>query len=361
MNIPLIRKRKPTDKKKSKSREWFDAALFAIVAASLIRGLFFEAYTIPTVSMEKSLLVGDYLFVSKLSYGARMPMTPIAVPLVHNEFLGIKSYLDKPQLPYYRLPGFGHVKSGDVVVFNWPADQGRPVDKKENYIKRCIGTPGLTLEIKNSQVFINGKAMENPPNLQKKYIFHNGGSPVDEQTYDKLQLDTPEQLQQTQELVYNLRESDRAALANYPGLKGIDPYMFEAGFLEPGIFGGETHKWNHDNFGPLKVPTKGETVTLTHENLPLYARIIGEFEGNKLVLDGDKVYINGKEATTYTFKMNYYFMMGDNRNKSYDSRYWGFVPEDHIVGKAVFIWMSMDAKGSFLSKIRWSRLFQGIH
>lgn len=375
-------------KKKSVIREWVDAAVFAIVAATIIRTFFFEAYTIPTGSMEGTMLVNDYLFVSKLAYGPRVPMTPLAVPLVHNTLplTGGKSYTEAVHWNYRRIPGFGHVKRNDVVVFNFPAgdtvitqfpDQDyykacrsegrdyiwnnfqiitRPVDKKENYIKRCVAVAGDVLEVKNGVVHINGKAAPLYPHSKLFHIVTTNGRPpgIDEN------VEYIKQFDQTH-FQYNLENEQVEQVRKAPNVVSVTPLTMPAGFVTPDPgdwcfpFDSANYKWNADNYGPLTIPKEGVTVSLTPQNIPLYRRIIKNYEGNTLEERDSTIIINGQAATSYTFKMNYYWMMGDNRHNSLDSRYWGFVPEDHIVGKAWFVWLSYGPKG-----IRWSRLLHGI-
>ena len=364
-----------TKKKKSAAREWTDAIIFAVIAATLIRTLFIEAYTIPTPSMERSLLVGDFLFVSKVNYGARTPMTPIAFPFAHHTMpiLGTKAYWDGIKLPYYRLPGLSEVKKGDVVVFNYPMEADspyfRPVDKRENYIKRCQGAPGDTLSLLNAQVYVNGKQAPNPPGAQTDYTVTTNGMDINPQVYADLNVSLYDNVGAP-----TMTKEAAAKLKSYSNVKSITPNYKPAGVADPlnPVFPAAYPKyklnpknkdfdWNVDNYGPIIIPKKGWTVKLDSLTLPVYGRAIEVYEGNKLKIENGKVFINDKEATSYTFKMNYYWMMGDNRHDSADSRYWGFVPEDHIVGKALFVWMSWDDNASFFSKIRWSRLFMGIH
>ncbi len=381
---------KPKKKRKPVWREWVDAALFAIVAATLIRTFLFEAYTIPTGSMEGTMLVNDYLFVSKLSFGPRIPMTPLAVPLVHNTlpFVGGKSYSESVQWKYHRIPGFGHIERNDVVVFNYPcgdtvmAEQPeadfyqacrvggrdniltkytiitRPVDKKENYIKRCIGLPGDVLEIKNARVYINGTPNVLYPHSKLNYLVHtNGKMPVVEDNIEMTYLIGNGQY------IYNLANDQVEMMKKAGNVTSVAPFIsFPAGVAPPDpgewVFPLDTanFKWNRDNFGPMTIPKEGVTVEINPKNIALYRRIIRNYEGNALEEKGGKIIINGKEATNYTFKMDYYWMMGDNRHNSLDSRYWGFVPIDHVVGKAWFVWLSYGEGG-----IRWKRLFHGIH
>lgn len=369
MNWKFWNKNKGPKKKKSATREWVDAIVFAVIAATLIRTFFIEAYTIPTPSMERSLLVGDFLFVSKVNYGPRVPMTPIAFPFAHHSMpiTNTKAYWDGWQVDYHRLPGFSDVKKGDVVVFNYPMEADsplyRPVDKRENYIKRCQGTPGDTLTIVNAQVYVNGKAAPNPPESQIDYTVTTNGMDLNPQVLEDLHISSYEG---------NASPTMTRAAANtlkgYSNVKAVTPNISPKGAVDYAVFPYDTHhqkdhrfQWNVDNFGPVIIPKKGWTVKLDSLTLPIYRRAITVYEGNKLEEIGNDILINGKKTDSYTFKMDYYWMMGDNRHDSLDSRFWGFVPEDHIVGKALFIWMSWDDTASFFSKLRWSRLFRGIH
>lgn len=352
---------------KSPAREWTEAILFAVVAATLIRTFFIEAYVIPTGSMESTLLVGDYLFVSKINYGPRIPMTPISFPFAQNimPLIGTRSYSDLIKLPYFRLPGFSNVKKGDVVVFNYPMEAdspfNRPVDKRENYIKRCQGTPGDTLSIINSQVYVNRKAMPNPLYAQPSYLVNTDGSPINPQVIKDLHIFIGRQTSATSYEMLMTRQS-AAALKGYSNIKLVTEYFEPRGIFNPEEFPHDPHlNWNVDNYGPIIVPKAGWTVKLDSLTFPVYRRAIQVYENNKLEIDGNDMVINGKKTATYTFKQNYYFMMGDNRHNSEDSRFWGFVPEDHIVGKALFIWMSTDSSSNFFSAIRWNRIFKGIH
>jgi signal peptidase I len=351
-------------KKKSATREWVDAIVFAVVAATFIRMFTIEAYTIPTSSMEKSLLIGDFLFVSKLSYGPRIPNTPLSFPFAHHTMpmtKNTKSYLDWIKWDYRRLPGFGKIKNNDVVVFNYPMEDFRPVDKRENYIKRCIAIPGDTLLIVDKQVYLNSKANENPPEMQFAYNVQTDGTGFNPKNLKKLDITEGSpitnlgewSLRMTKPVAEKVKEFDNVVSVEEANM-GKDVF---ADYIFPHT---PAYPWNVDNFGPLVIPKKGATVELTAKNLPIYERIITVYEGNELDTSTGKILINGKEATSYTFEMDYYFMMGDNRHNSADSRFWGFVPEDHIVGKAVFIWLSLDKNESFFKKIRWSRLFSFI-
>lgn len=369
---------KPTaPKKKSVIREWLDALIFAVIAATIIRTFFVEAYTIPTSSMEKSLLIGDYLFVSKMHYGARIPMTPLAFPFAHHTMPGTANtpaYLEWIKLGYHRLPGLQNIERNDVVVFNYPIESFRPVDKRENYIKRCVGVPGDTLEVINRQLRINGQDAFNPPNMQFEYAIKTNGTPIPKKT--QREIDITEISPTSKDFSFYeaaATAQSLAALKQLPNVTDIDTLLQERGVVTvplfpinvqpdgyPGPIRANNYMWNVDNFGPIWIPKKGATVPLSLDNIDLYARIIQDYENNKLKIDGDRILINGNEAKEYTFKMDYYFMMGDNRHNSADSRYWGFVPEDHIVGKAWLVWLSLDSHDSFPKNIRWNRLFSWV-
>jgi len=382
MNWKFWRKKKDTPKKKKSAvREWTDAIVFAVIAATLIRTFFIEAYVIPTPSMERSLLVGDFLFVSKVNYGARTPITPIAFPFAHHTMplINTKAYWDGIQLPYYRLPGLSDVKKGDVVVFNYPMDADspyyRPVDKRENFIKRCQGAPGDTLSVVDGQVYVNSKVAPNPPGEQMEYSYTTNGVDLNPQILDELHITLYEGH------TYQAMTKESAdKLKTYSNVKSLEAFISPKGKSDPNspvyptnpvhpvgpqnlMLNGKQpdFKWSVDNYGPIIIPKKGWTVKLDSMTYPLYERCIRTYENNKIEVKGSDIFINGKKADSYTFKMNYFWMMGDNRHDSDDSRFWGFVPEDHIVGKALFIWMSWDDNASFFSKIRWSRLFRGIN
>jgi len=409
-----------------KVAEWADAILFALVAVYFINLFIFQMYKIPSSSLEKSLLVGDYLMVNKLSYGPRVPNTPLSFPLTQHTIpiINTKSYIDWPQWEYKRLKGLGHVKRNDIVVFNFPAGDTvarkkenpdyyhslqqkgwnllhtdkqqfgeiiyRPVDRRENYVKRCVGMPGDSLHIIENKVFIDGKELPLPKKVQFNYIVETNGAIWGEKEFRSLGVSNDDYrysnvnqrqnairafeyagiernadgsynpvyiIPLTQEALAKLRKSGLARsihietigfLNNIFAEQLIYPYNYNLG-------------WERDSFGPLWIPKKGKSIELNEKNLALYSRCIVNYENNTLQKDGEKILINGKETDRYTFKYDYYFMMGDNRHNSQDSRSWGFVPEDHIVGKPVFIWLSIDKdKSLFNGGIRWKRLFKTV-
>ena len=395
--------------KVSEARDWADALVFALVAAVIIRGNIFELYNIPSSSMEKSLLVGDHVLVSKLAYGPRVAMTPLSLPLMHNTLIltgeKVESYLKWPQLPYHRYPGYTHVKRFDAVVFNFPEgdttlhaspgnqytyydavrsgnrellDGGwftRPVDKRTNYIKRCIGLPGDDLQIIDQTVYINGQPIETPHDAQVWHAiqFRPGLDPtrlLDEQGVSAEDLEHAlvwRELDGALNVMLPLTKNMAAQLANNYAVLDVKPvpnggYGINAFFGMPeettALFGGsEQRGWTVDNFGPVHIPAKGETLTLTADNLPFYRRLITTYEHNTLEVKDSIIYINGQPTNTYTCRMNYYWMMGDNRHNSQDSRFWGFVPEDHISGKAKTIYFSWDKDHK---KIRWNRILRKV-
>lgn len=415
----------------NKTMDTLGSLSFAIVVATIVHTYFIQPYTIPTSSLEKSLLVGDFLFVSKFHYGARTPMTPIAAPMVHDTLpiVKVKSYTSKPSLPYFRFPALQKIERNDIVVFNWPADTlfhmykaadkryDKPIDKKTNYVKRCTAIPGDNFEIRDGIIFINGKESILPERAKPQYFYlikTNNVNPDEIKNFYQITEGYPlfeikneiwdkpaikEELIKTYKFEEIVRDSSKTVIYGY-----VDETIYKKlemqyssyfyGNLtaekyeqlksdsriisvkrqiskdaEDGIFtdildGKPSLKnnWNRDNMGPIYIPEAGKTVTLNKENLPLYKKIIGEYEGNDLKVNGDEIRINGQVATSYTFKQDYYWMMGDNRHNSLDSRYWGFVPADHIVGKPIFIWMSIDGINDGIKNwsIRWDRLFTTV-
>ncbi len=387
------------DGQQTKTVEWIDAIIFAVIAASFIRLFFIEAYTIPTSSMEKTLMVGDYLFVSKVSYGPKLPNTPLSFPFVHHTLpfcKTTKSYLTWIQNPYKRIAGFGHVKNNDVVVFNFPegdtvalnqqagsyyqyvrsygrqavwADKNffgdivaRPVDKRENYIKRCIGIPGDQVQIIDGQAYVNGKKQAYFPGVQYSYEITTDGSEINPKALDRLGIPMDDrQSSYANKYQFPMTDQQAAQIKRFRNVVSVVKTLQPRNLWDQSIFPfASQYPWNVDNFGPISIPKKGQTIQLNTYNLPLYQRVIVSYERHKLWVKDNQIYIDGKLATTYTFNMDYYWMQGDNRHNSADSRYWGFVPEDHIVGKAVFIWLSLDKDKSFLGAIRWDRLFRFI-
>ena len=418
--------------KKSKNKTvltvmgWVDAIVFALVAVYFVNLYFFQNYVIPSSSLEKSLLVGDYLFVSKMSYGARVPQTPLHMPLTQHTMpiFNCKSYLEWVKWDYKRVDGLGKVQLNDIVVFNFPAGDSvatalqaediyrlsyqagkelskpidmsglsqedqrlvfdyyyqvgrkyindnpqsfgeivvRPVDRRENYVKRCVGLPGQTLQIKNRVIYLDGKANKEPDNVQYRYFVHTKGMLPDDLCHELGISKEDLAGYYTDESVYNMpltAKAKDALLARKDIVTAIENTPDDdAGGLYPL---NKLTGWTVDNYGPIWIPKKGETIELSLDNLPLYERPIHAYEGNTLDVKDGKIFINGEETTHYTFKMDYYWMMGDNRHNSADSRFWGFVPEDHVVGKPIFIWLSLDQdRGWFDGKIRWNRLFKFV-
>jgi len=407
---------------------WVDALVFALVAVYFINLFFFQNYVIPSSSLEKSLLTGDYLFVSKVSYGPRIPQTPLTMPLTQHTLpvFNCKSYIAWPHWDYRRVKGLGNVELNDIVVFNYPAGDtivndtrwqaqdyyamvysfgqqiyeqsrdpvnvaelspqaqrnyydliynigrnyiknnaneygdidSRPTDRRENYVKRCVGLPGQTLQIKDRIVYLDGKANKEPENVQ--YTYHV-----------KLKQALPDDLMKelgiSMEDLTSLNQSGVMPLTK-AAVKALQQRkdLVESIQLNTNSPKGEVYPlnyytgWTRDNYGPIWIPKKGESIQLTMENIAIYERPIKVYEGNELEVKNDRIYINGKEANSYTFKLDYYWMMGDNRHNSADSRYWGFVPEDHVVGKPIFIWWSSDPDRHGFGGIRWNRLFNMV-
>jgi len=363
-NTIFKKKTDNTKLKKSKTREWVDAILFAVVASTIIRGLLFSAYAIPSGSMEGTQLTGDYLFVSKFSYGPRMPFTPLSIPFTEPVVMGnIKTYWDGLQLPYFRLPGTSEVKKGDIVVFNKPseADNNTPVDMRTTLVKRCQAVGGDLLTIVNAQVYINGKAANNAPKAQTSYTVITDGKDINPQLFTDLNITV---LQQSAANTYEMiiPTENLSIFKSYSNIKSVTPAIQAAGQYDPEIFPhNKNFKWNLDNFGPLVLPKKGMTIKLNDSTLTLYRRAIEVYEHNKVETTGTDILLNGKKADSYTFKMNYYWMMGDNRHNSLDSRFWGYVPEDHIIGKAIITWLSIDSTKDMFHKIRWNRILKPIN
>lgn len=417
-------------KPKSELGEWISSIAFAIIAATLVHTYVMQPYTIPTSSLEKTLLVGDFLFVSKFHYGARIPMTTIAAPMVHDSLplSGTKSYLKKPQLPYLRIPGFQKIKRNDIVVFSWPADTlktmwgdtsgkftYKPVDKKTNYVKRCVGIAGDTLELKGGVVYINGKKNDLPDRAKLQFFYtYTSKSSIDNNTYPDFLRDNERSFVYTIKTEYwdnakvqkalneagnltkigkdslytevaggvaqslanrlkmqivdtkiniNLTDAEVAQLEKYAHTVSIQKIQHKAdNAIFPHI---KSNQWSQDNFGPIYIPKQGTTVKINTKTLPFYEQIIKNYENNDLEINGDDIYINGQKAGSYTFKQDYYWMMGDNRHNSLDARYWGYTPFDHVVGKPVLVWFSWNPNaasfGEKIKSIRWDRLFTTVH
>lgn len=391
--------------KKSIAREWVESIVFAVFAAAFIRMFLIEAYVIPTPSMEGSLNVGDFLFVSKAHYGIRTPMTIAMIPLLHNQIpiINKESYLAKPSLGYHRLPALEKIEAGKPIVFNWPVGDSvyitgsrsyfvsqiqrqpeymnddpalvakvrnkdfvvRPIDKKDHYIKRCVAAPGDSLQIINKQIFLNGKAVTNPKHLQYSYqVLLPPNINVNPKKLDEWGIDYGDNMARTKELFYrgqaylHLEDKQVEKLKSLGAGVVVEPYPIQS---EPGkLFPFDTiicKNWSLDNYGPIYIPKKGATVTLNLQSLPFYRRVIEVYENNKLEIKGSDILINGQKTTSYTFNQDYYWAMGDNRHNSEDSRAWGYVPHDHIVGKPLFIWFSTK-EGNIREGINWDRIFK---
>ena len=417
-------------KPRSELGEWISSIAFAIIAATLVHTYFMQPFTIPTSSLEKSLLVGDYLFVSKFHYGARVPSTVIAAPMVHDSlpFTGTASYLKKPQLPYTRLPGLQKIKNNDIVCFNWPADTlatmwgdtsgkftYKPIDKKTNYVKRCVGIAGDSLEMKNGYFYINGKKNALPERAKLQFYYtYEAKKTISQSTYPKFLIGKQrtgvykilseywnnEKVQKAikkngnlskigadslytevvgginsnfarklkmfsvdNKININLTEEEAARLEEYPlavSVKKVNHDIDNAIF--PHV---ESLGWSQDNFGPIYIPKAGATVKIDLETLPFYKQIIENYENNDLQVVGENIYINGVKSVSYTFKQDYFYLIGDNRHSSLDGRYWGYVPFDHVLGKPVLVWFSWNPNapniGAKLKSIRWDRMFTTVH
>lgn len=398
--------------------EWLDALIFAVIAVTLINIFLFQNYRIPTPSMEKSLLVGDHLFVSKLAYGPRMPNTPIAFPFTQHTLplTNGKSWSNLVIWPYKRLSGGGEVRHNDPIVFNFPAgdtvvldetvtsyyeivrrtardlksrdsysgsspkpdsyylkqarkeilDQHeivyRPVDRRDNYVKRCVAIPGDTITIRSGVLYVNGVEVKDNSTQQTTYVVRTNGTTINPKAFERLSISKADQsMISGAAYLLPLTSANAETISKFTNVSEISPVLARDGEYASHIFPhNPAFRWNEDNYGPLWLPARGSTVKLDTSNLCLFERIIDVYEDNDLRVEGGTIYINGSAATSYTFKMGYYWMMGDNRHNSADSRYWGFVPEDHIVGKPKFIWLSLDKEAKGLRKIRWNRMFMKV-
>ena len=413
----------------TKTGEWLSSLTFAVVAATLVHTYFLQPYAIPTGSLERTLRIGDFLIVSKFHYGARVPMTAVSTPMVHDTLpiLKVKSYLKKPQIPYLRLPGIEKVEKNDIVVFNWPADTVRqffvkekgvkkPIDKKSNYVKRCVGTPGDTLEIINGFVYINGVQLElderakpmynhkvysskgvspsllmqaDADDFSRKFIAENltqdqynalvphligvnqtaegnielyttgDGIPIGVLRENRIALKEP----LSTEMTANLTFAGAEFLAKHPNIDSVSMDLTPKGISGYNIFPqNDKYAWNEDQFGPIYLPKDGDEIQLNLNTYPIYKKLLTEYEGNNIKLVDGEFLVNGKLSNRVAIKKNYYWMMGDNRDHSEDSRTWGFVPEDHILGKPIFIWMSWDHFNDGLLKMkpRWDRFFTTV-
>ena len=342
--------------KRKNAYSWLKAICIALIIVLFIRGFIFETYTIPTTSMEKTLIEGDFILVSKLSFGARTPITPLSVPFFN------KIYYDAFQLPYYRLPGFSHIKVNDVIVFNYPVEDNKPIDKRTPFIKRCIAIAGDTLLIKNGKVFINGKEIDEPKNAEFNYIVKTDSLPIDPKQLEDLGISEGGNVMDISTYNLTMTRENAGKIRKLPNVFKTEIMCEDSGMYSENLFPSSIYyNWNSDNYGPLVIPAKGMTVKLNKVTLPLFYRIISVYEDNILSVENDSIcMINGKPANTYTFKKNYYFALGDNRHNSADSRFWGFIPEDHIIGKALMIWFSIDKNKKYFNRVRWDRCFKMI-
>ncbi len=361
-------KKSPKNKKrKHPIREWLEALLFAFIGVLILKTFIFEPFAIPSDSMDNTLLAGDYIVVNKLAYGPRLPMTPLSIPFSHQTIGNSPSYVEWWKIPYMRIPGYSEIKHNDVVVFNFPAEDlfpltGKakvyPVDHRTHFIKRCIGLPGDTLQLIDREVFINGKSIPFPAKALFNFIVK-----MDSSNRNIVNLKRIGMVRESRQGKYvfatlALLPSQADSLKLIRQIISVEPEVSQKGIYDEQLFPhSEKFAWNLDNYGKIVIPKKGATVKLTVDSLPLYERIIVNYEHNTMNVKNDSIFINGKFCTSYTFRMNYYFMMGDNRQYSMDSRYWGFVPEDHIVGKATMILFSFDRANG---KVRWGRCFESI-
>ena len=350
-------------KKKSAAKEWIKAILFAFITIVLFRIFFFEAFTIPTPSMEKPLLTGDYILVSKINYGQRLPITLLSFPFAQQRLPfteNTKSYFDWIEIPYIRLFGPPDIEHNDVVVFNYPMEDEHPVDQRTYYVKRCVAIAGDTLEIRRGQVYINSKYNDVPEKLQFNYKILSDTDTIDTEEFTKLGITEGGKLHNKGEYWFTLDAEGKQKIEKIEHVVSAEPLFEKKGRYNDYMFPESEHfLWNVDFFGPVYIPKQGDSVKLTSENLPLYERIISVYEKNNLHISNDSIFINDKYSNQYIFKMNYFFMMGDNRHNSADSRFWGFVPEDHIVGKTILVLLSID-KSETGSNIRWDRWFKGL-
>lgn len=351
-------------KKKSVVREWLEAFISALIIVILLRIFFLEAFTIPTSSMEKTLQTGDFIMVSKFYYGPRIPYTPLSFPFSHQTIpftTDKKSYLDWITLPYYRLPGLTEIRQNDVVVFNYPLEKEFPVDHRTHFVKRCVGLPGDTLIISNRTIFINGDSIPAPAHAQYNYHIKTDAKGFGEALLEKYKITDGGKVSNQGDYRLALTREAADSIKKEEHVHEVSAWSERSegafDFLFPYS---KDYPWSVDFYGPVVVPEKGDSVKLTGRNLPFYERIIQDYEGNELQVADDSIFINGAHASHYAFKMDYYFVMGDNRHYSSDSRFWGFVPESHIVGKAWFILFSFDKGAEGPDKVRWDRFFQLI-
>ena len=314
--------------------------------------------------MEKTLLVGDFIIVSKINYGPRVPNTLFTFPFSHQTLpftTNVKSYLNWIQVPYFRLPGFSSIKNNDVIVFNYPLEDENPIDHRTHFVKRCIGLPGDTLQITDKIVFINNDTMKAPETSQFNYHIKTNMAELDTKALEELEITEGGLVSNQGDYRFALTKETAEKLQKMEQIHEIKEWVEKKNMYSDYLFPfNPEFQWNIDHYGPLVIPKAGNSIEISVKNLPLYHRLISDYENNLLETRNDSIFINGNHATNYTFKMNYYFMMGDSRHHSSDSRYWGFVPEDHIVGKALFVLFSVNKNAPWYKKLRWERLFSSI-
>lgn len=350
--------------RKSSLKETVELVVFTLLVAWGLRTFLIEPFNIPTGSMERTLRVGDFLFVSKIHYGTRIPITPLSFPLAHNTLpiLDIKSYIEKPSLPYMRLPALETIDVGDIIVFNYPMQDERPVDKRDHYIKRCLATPGDTLQIINTRTYINGKEYPLPATAQVRYLIRTDGTFSYQRALRDLGI-RPEDFMPTPDgnVLVLTTTSTAQQFRRMPGVLEVEQVIDSAGRWDPNVFPHDSqYRWNIDNYGPIYMPRRGDTLPLNSLTYPLYKRLIEVYEkAGKLTIEGDQVFLNGRPVTFYVTRMGYYFGMGDNRHNSLDSRFWGFIPEDHMVGKPLMVWFSWEKNPPHKGP-RWNRIFRWI-
>jgi signal peptidase I len=349
-------------KRKSSIREWGKALLIALVISILLKTLVVEFCSVTNTSMHNTLMEGDIIYVNKISYGARMPITLLSIPLMFRTIPftnSVNSYSDLIKLPYWRFFSSAEIKRNDIIVFNYPEDNTRPVDKRQKLLKRVIALPGEEIRITNNSVFINNKELPEIPQAEYNYFIKTNGKPLSKKFISENDITDGGMINDEGDYSFALTKNKAKSLESKPEISSVEIFIEPKRKLNDELFPHSyNNNWSLSNYGPLVVPKKGQTIKLDITNVYYYTKLIFDYENNKLEIRNDSIFINDAYSTSYTVKMNYYFVLGDNRHNSIDSRYWGFVPEDHIIGKATRIWFSYDGQKSFFKKIRWSRLFR---